>query len=133
MKKFVKELITNRFGIVLATLNVCYFGLKNFGYSPSKHFLSHVFEHAHGENCIFIHHPMLFPLAYPALSETIMLLNLPALLFSLIPGKIMLMIFPQFCFFTQVKFQMIFFVLAVVLQWLFIAWLSRKIALKLAK
>ena len=37
MKKFVKELVTNRFGIVLATLNICYLASRNFVYYAFSH------------------------------------------------------------------------------------------------
>ena len=134
MKNFVKELLTNRFGIVLATLNVCYF--------VSRGLIRFVFEHVHGEKHIFdqiviekcfFSSDVTLVFAGLHLSEVMQLLNLPALLFSLISNKFINIAFPDLCFFTISKLEIAFILFFITVQWLFIAWLARKISQKLAK
>lgn len=48
MRNFVKSLVTNRFGIVLAALNVCYF--------VSRKFVPFAFSHGNQDSCAFYHH-----------------------------------------------------------------------------
>lgn len=124
MKKFVKELFTNRFGIVLATLNICYF--------VSNKFVSFIFTHQHGETCNFYlkHFLMLYPI-YRSLPDCGFLINLLPLIASRLQGFLFLKFFPHLCIFTQMKIQIVFFIFFVALQWLFIAWLSYKIAQKI--
>jgi hypothetical protein len=123
MKKFVKELVTNRFGIVLATLNICYF--------VSAKPVQFIFAHLHGESCL--HYQKYFLVFYPKpnLPQLEFLLNLPSLIVSAIQSRLFSTFFPGLCTFTQLKIQIVFFTFFVVLQWLFIAWLSYKIARKI--
>lgn len=123
MKNFVKGLITNRFGIVLAALNVCYF--------LSKNFVQLVFEHTHEENCSVFNHHFLLWMQGSSANLLFAKLNSVAILFSLLPGKFMQMIFPDLCIFTQVRFQIVFFIFFVTLQWLFIGYLAKIIARKI--
>jgi hypothetical protein len=123
MKKFVKELFTNRFGIVLATLNISYF--------ISNKFVNLIFSHEHGESCLHFkkHFLMFYPKPdAPALE---LLLNLPSIIASAIQGTLAFKMFPGQCVFTQLKIQIVFFTFFAALQWLFIAWLSYKIARKI--
>ena len=119
MKKFIVDLITNRFGIVLAALNVCYL--------VSKKFVYYVFSHGNGSECVFYKNSAFFWVkSYYA--DAIFNINLPATLVSLIHGKFMQTIFPDFCFFTHAKFQIIALIFYITFQWLFIAWTAKTIA-----
>lgn len=123
---FAKGLLTNRLGIVLATLNLCYFA--------SRKYFSLTFEHTHGENCVFFNSHHFFDI-FVGLgtnsSELLLILNLPAVFFSLLAGKFMQMVFPDFCAFTHGRFQIVFFLFFVTLQWLFIGWSAKIIASKM--
>ena len=105
MRKFIAILFSNRFGIVLATLNVCYLAKVIFAK----------------------------PLIVPSLSEKIFLsINAPGLFFSYLPASFAHEFFPLLDE-TQIKLQVAFVVITffMVLQWLFIAWIARTIAQKL--
>jgi hypothetical protein len=131
MKNLVVGLLTNRFGIVLAALNVCYF--------VSRGFVRNVFEHIHGEKYVFeqiIVEKRFFSdhfiLSLPAMRFTVMeLINVPALLLSLFSSKFINLFFSAECFFTRAKFEIAFILFFVTLQWLFIGWLAKTIALKI--
>ena len=122
MKKIVKELITNRFGIVLATLNICYLVSRNFIY--------YAFSHGGEDQCVFYNHSVFYWIKIQ-FAEKILCLNSPALLAFIIPNEITRIIFSDFCLFTRAKFQIVLLTFFIVLQWLFIGWLSEKIAQKI--
>ena len=107
MKSFIKELITNRFGIVLAALNVCYF--------------------VAGDIPMAIYRTSNF-------SKIMICQNAPSAILTFIPLGVVKLLFPftTFSFFEK-HFGFAVFLFFVTLQWLFIAWLSRKIAQKLSK
>ena len=119
MKEFAKDLMTNRFGIILATLNVCYL--------VSRKFVYFVFSHSNGEECVIFKHQVVswMKLHY---AETILSINSPAALASLIQGKFTHAVFPDFCSYTHAKFQIIFLVFFIIFQWLFIGWAAKTIA-----
>lgn len=126
MRNFVKGLLTNRFGIVLAALNVCYFA--------SRSYIHFIFAHAHGENCAFFggrHFFDIFTGLGAGSSDFMFLLNLPAVLFSLLSGTFVQIIFPDFCLYTQGKIQIVFFVFFITFQWLFIGWTAKTLAGKI--
>ena len=106
MKKFIVNLFSNRFGIVLATLNICYvaargIGLFNFLQNPSaKYFLS---------------------------------LNFPSVIVAGLSFKITHIVFPEISFEAQTDLKIAFFAFFIVLQWLFIGWLTKILAEKLRK
>ncbi len=105
MKNFVKGLITNRLGIVLAGLNLCYFAhdsLKGIN-QPLTNF------------------------------DKIMLgQNSPALLLTIIPLAAVKSLFSMTMFeFLWGQFGFITFLFFVTLQWLFIGWTAKKIAQKI--
>ena len=122
MRNFVKGLITNHFGIVLAALNVCYF--------VSKKFVPFAFSHGNEDSCVFFNH-YVFSWMKIHYAEKILSINSPAALLSMIPGKFMQIIFPDFCVFTQAKFQIILLIFFITLQWLFIGWAAKTIAQKI--
>ncbi len=122
MKKFVVNLFSNRFGIVLATLNVCYF--------LSETFFQRVFSHTHGESCFVTKKFFLFPMILSNFENLMMILNLPSIILSLIPYILLKEYLTGICAYTQIKLQFAFFSFFVVLQWLFIAWIARTIARK---
>ena len=100
MKKFIVNLFSNRFGIVLAALNLCYFASKvnNFTASPFRK--------------IFV------SLHFPAAALTI---------FSLEFVKVFVhKISPL----AEATLENVFFAAFIVLQWLFIAWIAKTIARK---
>lgn len=98
---FVKSLLSNGFGIILATLNVCYFA-SEFGSYP----------------------------VYPRtlVSRIFISLNLPSLIPVEISSEIIKIIIPAISLRTIYQFSNLFFVCFMILQWLFVANLSRKIA-----
>lgn len=98
MRKFFVELFTNRFGIVLATLNLCFFAsrINNFNAPPFGKFFA--------------------SLNFPAIGSTILSVNF------------IKMFVYQFSLWTEVNLGNIIFAVFIVLQWLFIAWLAGKIS-----
>ena len=101
---FVKGLLSNRFGIILATINVCGFVLYFQSY----------------ENC------------YPSMPKLIFtVLNIPALSFSGLCGILVHVFTNEFITSGQIAFFFYFLVsFFIILQWLFIAKLARAIAEK---
>lgn len=122
MKNFVKGLVTNRFGIVLAALNVCYF--------VSDKFVPFIFSHGNEDKCVFYNHQIFIWIKMHYV-ERILSINSPAILAAMFPSKFLQIIFPDFCSFTQVRFQIIFLIFFITLQWLFIGWAAKAIAQKL--
>jgi hypothetical protein len=106
MKKFIVNLFSYRFGIVLAAINLCYFagkgiGLFNFFRNPSaKYFLS---------------------------------LNFPALIVAHLSFEIAHNILPEISFEAQTDLKVSFFAFFIVVQWLLIGWLTKIFAEKLRK
>ncbi|HEY8561802.1 MAG TPA: hypothetical protein VIL74_15610 [Pyrinomonadaceae bacterium] len=106
MRKFIVDLFSNRFGIVLAALNVSYF--------------ANLFEkgnlHSFGEQ-IF----------YSA--------NMPCFLFSYLAGTFLQNLFHKIEIISTVRFHLlfVFFSFFMILQWLFIAWASKALAEKIQK
>ncbi len=123
MKNFIKGLLTNRFGIVLAALNVCYF--------LSENTIRLILQHSHGENCLTSSRHILFWMQASFSKLLFADINSPAILLSVLPGKFMQMNFPGLCVFTLAKFQIVFFIFFVTLQWLFIGWLAKIVAGKI--
>ncbi|MEP6902857.1 MAG: hypothetical protein ABJA66_13980 [Actinomycetota bacterium] len=101
MKKFIVNLFSNRFGIVLATLNVCYFASKGSGIT--NQLFGQIFVCAH------------FPAAISAL-------------LSLGIVKIFL---HKLSYPTEMNIANTFFAFFIVAQWLFITWIAKTIAQKL--
>jgi len=135
MKKIVVGLLTNRFGIVLAALNVCYF--------VSREAVRYTFEHIHGEKevfgnivlekCFFSGDFFLTLTALHA-AKLIELINLPALVLSLFSSKLINTAFsPGTCFFTKAKFDLAFILFFMTLQWLSIGWMAKIIARSIRK
>jgi hypothetical protein len=122
MRKFIGSLFSNRFGIILATLNVCYF--------VSRTYFQRVLEHTHGESCFVFKNFFLFPVNND-INGLMLFQNLPAIILTLFPNFLMREFSSNLCVFTQTKFQMIFFSFFMILQWLFIGWLAKTIAGKL--
>lgn len=104
MKNFVVELLSNRFGTVLATLNVCYFLSSRF---PE----------------------LTYPLSN--FDKLMLVQNLPASILTHIPLRIIEFLFFMPHRFDYMQYIVTVFLFFVTLQWLFIAWLARKIALKI--
>lgn len=123
MKNFIVKLFSNRFGIVLATLNVCFF--------LSRPFFHRIFEHNHGENCFFSKHFFLFPMHLSSFESLMITLNLPSTILSLFSYSLTKGSPSDICVYTRSKFEFVFFTLFVILQWLFIAWLAKTVAAKI--
>jgi hypothetical protein len=100
MKKFIVSLFSNRFGIVLATLNVCCFVSKGK-----------------------------FLLEYP-LDINLYCFNLPAVISTLLSLEIVKIFQHKLSFTAETSLANAFFVFFIVLQWLFIAWSAKTIARK---
>lgn len=128
----MRSLIASRLGIVLATLNVCYF--------VSRDCVHYVFEHIHGEKYIFediILEKCFFSgdinlvLTGMKLAEGMALINLPALLLSLLSSKLINISISGVCFFTGAKFEIAFILFFITFQWLFIGWIAKTVARKI--
>jgi hypothetical protein len=100
----VKGLLTNRPGIVLATLNVCYFAAKDFINAP---------------------------LPFGNFDKIMLSQNSPAIVLSFIPHQIIHFLFPQMEWLTLRQLTIAFLLFFVTLQWLFIGWAAKTIARKL--
>lgn len=104
LANFAKGLLTNHSGIVLATLNLCYFVSSGFleGYFSLSNF------------------------------DKIMLSqNAPAIALSFIPHQLIHFLFPQMDWLVLRHLTFAFLLFFVTLQWLFIAWTAKTIARKL--
>jgi hypothetical protein len=101
MKKFLVNLFSNRFGIVLAAVNVCYFAGKAHSYAPR---------------------PLEMPFACA---------NSPAVAATLLALEFVRIFVPGLSFQTRDVLAVGFAGVFVVLQWLFIAWLSETLAAKI--
>jgi len=103
MKKFIVNLFSNRFGIVLATLNVCYFAIKSSNMAGVPHtFLGRVF----------------------------ISLNLPAFIFTRLGYEIFNAAFAEIHYSAQMSLKLGLFTFFVILQWLFIVWIAKTLARK---
>ncbi len=122
MKKFIVNLFSNRFGIVLATLNVCYF--------LTRPFFQRLLTHNHGESCFVFKGFFIFPINLTGSENLMILQNLPATILSYFPRFLINEIAPDICHYTQVKLHFAFFAFFIVLQWLFIAWIAKTLAQK---
>jgi hypothetical protein len=123
LKKFVKELVTNRFGIVMATLNICYF--------ISTKPIQFIFSHQHLENCFYYREPFLLTFSRSEIANPVLAVDIPSFVLLSFPGDAFLKAFPDLCVFTQLHIQVIFFAFFVTLQWLFIGWIAKKLAKKI--
>ena len=119
MRKFIADLMTNHFGIVLAALNVCYL--------VSRKFASYAFSHGNGGECVFYKNNA-FLTAKSHFADAMFNINSPAAFASLIQGKFTQLVFSDFCFFTHAKLQIVFLALFITFQWLFIGWTAKTIA-----
>lgn len=119
MRNLLLGLVTNRFGIVLATLNVCYF--------VSRKFVHFAFSHGGGDHCLFMKHHIFFWIKWEY-TKTIFMINLPASVASALPSKALQVFLPDLCIYTQAQFQTVFLVFFITLQWLFIGWTAKKLA-----
>jgi len=100
MKNFVKGLITNRFGIVLAALNICYFVSHN----PDS-----------------IRSLVNF-------DKLMISLNVPAAVLTVIPMTIIKFLFQMSYEFAYMQFGYTAFLFFVTFQWLFIGWMAKAVA-----
>jgi hypothetical protein len=100
MKKFIVDLFSNRFGIVLAALNLCYFASKidNF----SAYLLGKLF--------VLLH--------FPAVASTLLSLELVRIFAHKIAPS------------SETTLGNMFFAVFIVLQWLCIAWIAKTLAQK---
>lgn len=125
MKKFVKELVTNRFGIVMATLNICWF----LSSAPIQFVLSH----RNHENCFYYREPFLLIFSRSEIANPILAVDIPSFILSDFLSDVFLKASPDLCVFTQLHIQVVFFIFSVFLQWLFIGWIAKKLAQKLSR
>jgi hypothetical protein len=100
MKNFLVNLFSNRFGIVLAALNLCYFASKIYNFTASP--FAKIFVCAH----------------FPAVALTIFSLEFVKLFVHKISPL------------AETTLGNIFFAVFVVFQWLFIAWIAKTVAQK---
>jgi hypothetical protein len=103
MKKFVINLFSNRFGIILAALNVCYFMSK-------------------GEGLLRLPFEKLFACA-----------NLPALISTALTLEFIKIFSHRLSHAAEMMLGNTFFPFFIVLQWLFIAWIAKTLAAKIQR
>ena len=103
MKKFIVNLFSNRFGIVLAALNACYFIYKT---------------------------PVLFDFPRTFFSKLFLSLNSPALIATGILHEILREFIPKLSYEMQYRVSSAIIGFFIVLQWLFIAWIAKTLAQK---
>lgn len=103
---FINGLLTNHSGIVLATLNLCYFAAS--GFLEGKFRLS-------------------------GFDKIMLSQNAPAIILSFIPHELIHFLFPDLDWLALHYATSAFLLFFVTLQWLFIAWSAKIIAGKLMK
>ena len=101
MKNLVKGMITNRFGIVLATLNLCYFLSGSY-----------------------IHNGF----AYTGLDKIMILTNSPGIVLAIISSRFAEFLFQGVRTHGGARFSIVLMIFFVTLQWLFIGWAAKAIA-----
>jgi hypothetical protein len=101
---FIKALLTNRLGIVLATLNLCYFAANDFFNAPTP---------------------------FSNFDKIMLSQNSPAIVLSFVPYQLIRFLFPQMEWSAFRLLMLAFLLLFVTLQWLFIGWAAKTIARKL--
>ena len=106
MKKFIMSLVTNRLGIILATLNLCFFASK----SNAVQALDRI-----------------------PLGRFFLVLNLPSLICAGFSSEIVISIYTGLTDSSQKKIGIFFATFFMILQWLFIGWLAKSIAGKLTR
>lgn len=118
-ESFMKSFLTNRLGIVLATLNLCLLASRNF--------VRYAFSSP--QDCFYLNNNMFFPLLYQTnLTEAFIILNLPAYVLAQIPTSFTIALLGKFCAVTELQIGIVFFAVFVALQWLFITWLAKTLA-----
>lgn len=101
MRKFIVNLFSNRFGIVLATLNACY--LANVAFTKQ--------------------------MLMPGVSEKIFLsINAPGLILAVLSGDIAQKVFPILKSLNTPAAAFALMTFFMVSQWLFIAWIAKTLA-----
>ena len=102
MKKFIVDLFSNRFGIILAALNLCYFAGKGMAtmYQP----FGTIFGCA----------------------------NFPAAISSLLSVEFIRIFAHPISLTAEIMLANAFFAVFITLQWLFIAWIARMLATKIS-
>jgi hypothetical protein len=98
MKQFIKNLISNRFAIVLAALNLCYFASNAFSF-PSG-----------------------------GLSKIMLSLNSPATILTLVSYKVIQFLFSASSIILYRQAGFFVFSFFIILQWLLIGWTAKTIA-----
>lgn len=120
-ESFVKSLLTNRLGITLAALNLCLLA--------SRSFVQFAFSPQASAECFYWNKSLFYlPAITTNLTETFIILNLPAFMLAQIPTFLIINIFGKFCAVTEMQIGIGFFALFITLQWLFIAWLAKTLA-----
>lgn len=121
MKKFVRQLLTNYFGILTGTLNVCYF--------VSDEFIHELFSNnLENNHTLFERHLFYWMEIYYA--KPMIYINTPAMIVSILPITILEMIL-NFSNSTYIETQLIFLLFFIYIQWLFIGSASKQIIQKL--
>lgn len=98
MRKFIVDLFSNRFGIVLAAINLCYLASKWN---------------------VLLYHPS---------GKLFLCANLPAGISSFLSVEFTKIFWHRIPLATEAYLANIFLAFFIVLQWLFIAWIARTIA-----
>ena len=104
MRKFIRELFSNRFGIVLAALNLCY--LMSHDHQPTRHLLD----------------------------MPVFCANIPAGALGFLSLKGIESLFNvELSLTVSANLASVFFVFFITLQWLFIAWIAKMLAARILR
>lgn len=103
MKKFIIQLITNRFGIILVALNLCYFVSKNND---------------------FVRQPF---------GKLFLCANFPSAISALLSVEVVKFFSHHLSFPQELAYANFFFVFFCAAQWLFVAWFAKTLAAKIRR
>jgi hypothetical protein len=122
MKNFVKGLVTNRFGIILAALNVCYFISRKLVFCAFS---------SNCENTSILFNKTVFYWMNVYSHKIMLNINAPAMMAASIFSDDCIKILADFSALTQARFQIVFLIFFITFQWLFIGWAAKTIAQKI--
>lgn len=119
MKGFIKQLLTNRLGIILATLNLCYMVSSPF-------FKNLISKGNTGKFSAYVVYENL--IINVGSSNIIFAANFPSKIIAAITNNMLILVFPKIGIFGNIFYQLSLFAFFVTFQWLLIGWTAKKIA-----
>ncbi|HQU83563.1 MAG TPA: hypothetical protein PKY59_10575 [Pyrinomonadaceae bacterium] len=119
MKGFIKQLLTNRLGIILATLNLCYMVSSPF-------FKELISKGNVGKFSAYFNYEKLIINA--GSSNIIFAANFPSEIIASITDSLLHLFLPKIGIFENGFYQLSLFTFFMIFQWLLIGWTAKKIA-----